>query len=245
MVLSVSGSHQGFTRRPLYFLAILAVVGAVAGCRSHSAALHTSSIPKTSWTDRHPVTLAGDTVRHDVLVGPHLRKLTKKEKDRLEVYLNGYLDNGAGALLVRVPEGTVNEAASLQALGEIQEVIWRAAVDQAVINYTGYTPVANPDAPYPIVFTYQVYETVLPECGYITDNLAGSAANKPSDNFGCSSQRNLGAMVANPSDLRSPRHRTPADRQRRSTVFEKYRRGEDTSTQVADEEAGTVSEVAE
>ena len=139
----------------------------------------------------------------------------------------------------------MNETAALQALSQIQEVIWRAAVDQAVISYAGYTPVERPDAPSPIVFTYQVYETVLPECGYITDNLAGSATNKPSDNFGCSSQRNLGAMVANPSDLRSPRHRTPADQQRRSTVFEKYRQGEDTATQVSDEGAGTVSEVAE
>ena len=245
MVFAVSGSRQGFMKRPLYILAVLAAVGAVAGCRSHSAALHTSAIPQTAWQDRHPIKLAGDTVRHDVLVGPHLRKLTKKEKDQLEVYLNGYIDNGAGPLLVRVPEGTVNETAALQALSQIQEVIWRAAVDQAVISYAGYTPVERPDAPYPIVFTYQVYETVLPECGYITDNLAGSAANKPSDNFGCSSQRNLGAMVANPSDLCSPRHRTPADQQRRSTVFEKYRRGEDTSTQVADDDAGTVSEVAE
>ena len=49
-------------------------------------------------------------------------------------------------------------------------------------------------------------------------------------NFGCAQQRNLAAMVENPDDLVEPRPEVPSYTGRRTTVLEKYRRGETTQT---------------
>jgi pilus assembly protein CpaD len=49
--------------------------------------------------------------------------------------------------------------------------------------------------------------------------------NKPYYNLGCAYQRNMAAMVANPSDLIQPRAETPAYGQRRTTVLDQVSQG--------------------
>ena len=49
--------------------------------------------------------------------------------------------------------------------------------------------------------------------------------NQPYWNLGCATQRNLAAMVDNPSDLVQPRGETPAYTARRTTVARKISRG--------------------
>ena len=54
--------------------------------------------------------------------------------------------------------------------------------------------------------------------------------NVPYWDFGCATQRNLASSVANPEDLVQPRPETPALAERRQTVVDKYRQGQDPST---------------
>ena len=54
--------------------------------------------------------------------------------------------------------------------------------------------------------------------------------NKSYYNFGCAHQRNLAAMIDEPSDLVQPRAETPAPTMRRNVGFEKYRKGTSTTT---------------
>ena len=70
----------------------------------------------------------------------------------------------------------------------------------------------------------------------------GYSENKPYYNFGCASQRNLAAMVDNPSDLVQPRPETPAYTMRRTEAFEKYRKGEPTTTNYPETEKAKLSD---
>jgi pilus assembly protein CpaD len=54
--------------------------------------------------------------------------------------------------------------------------------------------------------------------------------NKPYYNLGCATQRNLAAMIDNPADLVQPRSETYAYTARRNAAFEKYRKGDPTTT---------------
>jgi pilus assembly protein CpaD len=54
--------------------------------------------------------------------------------------------------------------------------------------------------------------------------------NKDYYNFGCAYQRNMAAMVANPSDLVQSRPEAPVYTARRREGFEKYRQGQTTTT---------------
>ena len=62
-------------------------------------------------------------------------------------------------------------------------------------------------------------------------------------NLGCASQRNLAAMVENPADLVQPRGETPSYTGRRTTVLDKYHRGEATATMYPDPDKGKISEI--
>jgi pilus assembly protein CpaD len=66
--------------------------------------------------------------------------------------------------------------------------------------------------------------------------------NKPYYNFGCAYQRNMAAMVANPSDLVQPRPETPAYTVRRTEGFEKYRKGTTTATEYPEGEKAKLSD---
>ena len=56
-------------------------------------------------------------------------------------------------------------------------------------------------------------------------------------------QRHLAAMVEEPADLVQPRGESPAYTARRSVMLEKYRKGEDPTTQYRDNDKAKIADV--
>ena len=87
-----------------------------------------------------------------------------------------------------------------------------------------------------IRLSYPKISAVAGPCGLWPEDLGpsildtGYNENKHYYNFGCATQRNLAAMIDNPADLEQPRSETPAYTARRTTCFDKYRKGEPTTT---------------
>jgi len=87
-----------------------------------------------------------------------------------------------------------------------------------------------------IRLSYPRIAAVAGPCGLWPEDLGpsiknkGYFENKSYYNFGCSYQRNMAAMVDNPSDLVQPRSETPAYTPRRNIAFDKYRKGTATTT---------------
>jgi len=67
--------------------------------------------------------------------------------------------------------------------------------------------------------------------------------NQPVWNHGCSTQRNLAAMVDNPADLVQPRGEAPAYGPRRSVAIDKYRKGENPSGSYPDYDKAKISDI--
>ena len=59
-----------------------------------------------------------------------------------------------------------------------------------------------------------------------SQNWADTADNQPPPSFGCATNHNLAAMVADPRDLVEPRQMGTSDAVRRSTVMGHYEKGE-------------------
>ena len=78
-------------------------------------------------------------------------------------------------------------------------------------------------------------------CGQTWENLAATRNNTPYQNFGCAVSSNLAAQIADPRDLQTPRAATSADMGRRSVVFDKYRKGDVTSSAKDDNATGAIS----
>jgi pilus assembly protein CpaD len=114
-------------------------------------------------------------------------------------------------------------------------------VPPGAISYRVYRAGAA-DRSAPVILTYESFEAISPECGHWQQNTANTYANRPFPNFGCASQQNLAAMVANPRDLVEPRGMTPADAGRRDVVLGAWRKGEKTQSERSKDDTGQVSE---
>ena len=103
------------------------------------------------------------------------------------------------------------------------------------IRVNHYSP-DDPERFATVRLTYPKIKAVAGPCGLWPADLGPSIdnpdynENKQYYNFGCAHQRNLAAMVDEPSDLVQPRAESPAYTVRRTVAFEKYRKGTSTTT---------------
>jgi pilus assembly protein CpaD len=67
--------------------------------------------------------------------------------------------------------------------------------------------------------------------------------NKQYYNYGCATQQNLAAMIANPADLVQPRAETPVYSAKRTFGVDKWRKGESPATRYPDAQKGSISDV--
>jgi pilus assembly protein CpaD len=142
---------------------------------------------------------------------------------------------GTGTIVADVPIDTPNAPAAAATFREIRGVLEAGGVPSRGITLHRYRP-DDPQFFAAIRLSYPRITAVAGPCGLWPADLGPSIENpsyfenKPYYNFGCASQRNLAAMIDNPADLEQPRSETYAYTARRSIAFEKYRKGEPTTT---------------
>ncbi|MDO9473111.1 MAG: CpaD family pilus assembly protein [Caulobacter sp.] len=93
----------------------------------------------------------------------------------------------------------------------------------------------------PVVVGFKRYSVATPNCGS-WENIVRTFDNGSISNLGCAVTSNMAAQLANPEDLIAPRTMDPADPGRRAVVFDKYRRGEVTSSAKDTQASGAVSQ---
>jgi len=145
-----------------------------------------------------------------------------------------YLDHGSGAIAVSAAASYGN--APNDVAGRLVDL--GVPEDRILIGHQD-----DPGSAPGVKLTYIRYVAQTPACGNWSANLASTNANAPQPNFGCATQHNIAAMIADPRDLVSPRPLTPADAARRLEVLEKYRKGESTVAQKTQAQSGVVSTV--
>lgn len=155
---------------------------------------------------------------------------------QLQRFATDYLDHGSGALAVTAPQRFGNAPAEdvarrLSSLGVPEDRIMFGTQDE-------------PGSPGGIKLTYIRYMAKTPDCGNWSSNLSKTYDNATSPNFGCATQKNIAAMIADPRDLVSPQTASATDAQRRLIVLDKYRKGEPTVAQRTQQQSGAVSQVA-
>ena len=105
-----------------------------------------------------------------------------------------------------------------------------------------YTPTAHYER-HPIIVTRSGAHAE--ECGNWPEDMTKTAQNTTYENFGCSQQNNLAAMVADPRDLIRPRPTAPSDAMRRSKAFDKYREGTEISSAQEQQQKVKISDVVQ
>ena len=146
-----------------------------------------------------------------------------------------------------VPVDTPNARAAAATSREAQAVLAAGGVPARAISVHRYHP-DDPRTFATIRLSYPRIAAVAGPCGVWPEDLGPSIMNeryfenKEYYNFGCAYQRNMAAMVDNPADLVQPRPETPPYTARRTEAFEKYRKGEPTTTVYPEAEKAKLSD---
>jgi pilus assembly protein CpaD len=162
--------------------------------------------------------------------------LNQNASGQIARFARDYLSYGSGSIAVTPPTGF--PAAS--------NLIVDALVESGVSR--NQIMVGSTNAPGPgddIRITYIRYVAESPACGDWSTNLGYTAGNTVPPDFGCATQHNIAAMVADPRDLLMPDTSGQADAQRRLTVLDRYRRGEPTPAERAQGQNILISDVGQ
>lgn len=195
-----------------------------------------------SYDQRHALSLRQQEHTLPLLVGESASGLTGGDRTALSGFMQSYAAQGEGQLRIRVPRGSANASAAINALADIHDVVATAGGNPATIGVEHYQ-VGDPTAHAPIVVVFDRLEAVTNQCGDWSD--VTNPPNQQADyyNFGCASQSNFGAMLADPRDLVRPRGVGYPDAGRRAEVLARYRRGEVTATTASDDRQAAIAEV--
>ncbi len=204
------------------------------GACTHTDQAVTASIPE-DYRLRHPIALQESNQTIVVFVGHDRGALSLSQRADVWGLAQAWLKEGTGAISADLPTDTPNAAATVASMREIQALLADAGVPPGDILVRRYHP-GDPRQMAAIRLNYTRISATAGPCGLWPEDLGPSlkdksyAENRSYYNFGCAYQRNMAAMIDNPSDLVQPRPETPPYTPRRSIAFEKYRKGTTTTT---------------
>jgi len=185
--------------------------------------------------ERFPIEVAKGSVRLDVST----KRPTLGERQEYAVARFAQSANASGASRVQIQRP--RSAATADAVaGRVTQIMVMNGIEPENILESDYAGGKGA----PVIVTFQRKIAVTPECGDWSEDIAVTAKNEPPPNFGCATQNNIAAVVANPEDFEVPRTSTPSDAMRRNQVFVDYRKPKNTATPVSEQDTQTVSEVA-
>jgi pilus assembly protein CpaD len=243
--MTTNSAHSALLRARL--LAPLLLVAAVLGACTHTREEVVGSVP-TDYRQRHPIVVQEADRTLQVFVGTNRGGLTAPQRTDVTAYAQTWLNEGTGPIVIDLPVSTPNARAATQSLQDIQAIFSSAGVPARGVTVRRYTP-ADPRVFATIKLNYPKVTADAGPCGLWPEDLGPSfrnpiyQENRPYSNLGCASQRNMAAMVANPSDLVQPRPESPSFTTRRTTVLGKYSKGESTATQYPDADKGKISDI--
>lgn len=201
---------------------------ATAGCKTTDDPTRVAGWTLIDSSQRHPILVSQEPTTHIIHVKRGAHGLSASQRAQLINFADHYrvTDSGNSRLVVTVPSGGANEVGAMYAVNEIRTLLTDQGFGESSISVEAYSAEGAADPP--IRVSYLRYIAEPPQCGDWSTNLANEPTNLPYPNLGCSQQRNLAVMVANPADLLGPRSETARSGERRDQVWGKYVTGQPT-----------------
>ncbi len=219
---------------------------ALGACTYTGGEVVTASVPD-DYRLRHPIAIQEADRSVVIFVGHGRGGLSAPQRADVMGLAQIWVREGTGAIVADVPVDTPNARAAANSFQQIRTLLAAGGVPLRGITLRHYRP-DDPRTLATIRLSYPRIAAVAGPCGLWPEDLGSSilnnrySENKEYYNFGCATQRNLAAMIDNPSDLEQPRPETPAYTARRTAAFEKYRKGKSTASTYPEVEKAKLSE---
>lgn len=206
-------------RRTVRMVLLLATAVTLGGCVGDHADVIVGSVPQ-DYRTAHPIIVSEQDQTLDVPVASGDRQMVTGVKDMVRGFADKYRRSASGTVRIMVPHRSANAGSASRIARQVRNVLVAGGVPSSRTVVVPYDAGGLKDAPIHIAFRAMAAHTT--PCGRWPKDLARDDNNGPYENFGCATQNNLAAQVANPSDLLAPRGMTPIDSERRTAVYQSY-----------------------
>jgi pilus assembly protein CpaD len=219
---------------------------ALGACTTSGTEVVTASVPD-DYRLRHPIAIEEANRSVTIFVGQARGGLSASQRGDVIGLARTWVSEGTGAIVADVPVDTPNAQAAASAYREARGLLAAGGVPAHAIISRHYHP-DDPRMLATIRLSYPRIAAVAGPCGLWPEDIgpsildSGYFDNKSYSNFGCAYQRNMAAMIDNPSDLVQPRPETPAYTARRTEGFDKYRKGTTTATDYPESDKAKLSD---
>lgn len=183
--------------------------------------------------ETHPISVDSQVVTLTIDVDGAVSDISDIDRARLRAFANSYLLNGHGPLTITAPSGTSADLDGREATSGVRQALNDAGVSWASLSGATYRVSDNGDGDQLIV-SYTHYVATASRCGDWSGIRSRDYKNLRSPNYGCATQNNLAAMIADPRDLVAPAASTPRDGVVAVRAIDLYRNGEDTASATGD-----------
>ena len=206
--------------------AALAGLCLLAGCADRNSIV-VGSVPD-DYRTRHPIVVGEAEEAIEIPVVSTETRLTRTARDRVRDFAGRFRSARASTIRMLLPVGAANSAAAEAASRDVVAVLRRAGIAGERILVQPYAPGEGGDFA-PIRLVYATLAARTAPCGHWPEDLGETTENRNYYNFGCASQQNLAAQVADPRDLLGPRGLDPVDAEQRTNMLDRYRQGKVTA----------------
>ena len=199
------------------------VIGAAALLSSCAGkdSVTTGSLPD-DYRTRHPIAVGEAEKTIDIPVAAGDTGLTNGQSEVIAGFVAEYRRTSSGIIQIITPRGSANEGAAASAASSTRRLMVKMGVPAQKILQSGFQSEFGESAP--VRLSYVAIAAKTGQCGeWPADMTLNTFSNKNYYNFGCASQNNLAAQIANPNDLLGPRRMTPPDGTQRGQVIDRYR----------------------
>jgi pilus assembly protein CpaD len=205
-------------------LALLALGATVVASCSESPRLSSEEAwGETSAAHGHPIEFVEKNEILDVELPPHRQGLSRNQYVDVYRFATRYKEEATGPL-------AISHAGRRSGSGVIADV--RRALEDAGIDPSRIVR-GGKSSRHVVTLAYHRPVAVAPQCGHWPRDVGQERERVHYPDFGCSTQRNLAAMVVNPRDLMGSQPETPASSERRGRVWSKYIGGDTAATSQA------------
>jgi pilus assembly protein CpaD len=240
-----AAKRRGIGASAARLLGVLGCATMLAGCYATERGV--VGVVPSDVRQRHPIAIREGVRTVEVLIGSKRGGLSGEQRADVLAFANRWRREATGGVVIDLPSGTRNEIAAANALHEVRAILSAGGIPPQGIAVRPYQP--NDVSRFaPLRLNYPTMVAEAGPCGLWPKDLGPTFDREHSENleyfnFGCAAQRNLAAMVDNKADLVQPRGEVPPYTGRRTTVLDKFHRGEGTATTYPDADKGKISDV--
>jgi pilus assembly protein CpaD len=173
---------------------------ALSGCKIQDAVTEDYYEPVAHY-DRYPIKVEKTPVKLDL--ASKSGTLRPAQINALVSLAQQAKSNAASQIYVKRPSGG---GRSVAVANDITALLMQQGIPRAMIVPASYRGASTS----PVQVSYVRSVAVTKECGDWSSNLSEIPGNGSYSNFGCATQQNVAAMVANPEDFLVPRAMDPA-----------------------------------